>query len=62
MFKLYMILAYIFFFKPYISKYVIVSYLNSLVFVTNNSFATKIKNLDGHVVKNWILIEIQIRF
>jgi len=26
--------------------------LDSLVFLPNNSLATKIKNLDGHTVKN----------
>ena len=35
--------------------------LDSSVFAPNNSFATKIKNLDIHVVKNWTPIEIQFR-
>jgi len=35
--------------------------LESLVFAPNNSFTTKIKNLDGHMVENWTLIEIQFR-
>ena len=30
-------------------------------FCPNNSFATKIKNLDGHVTENWTSIEIQFR-
>ena len=35
--------------------------LDFSAFALNNSFATKIKNLDGHVTKNWTLIEIQFR-
>ena len=30
--------------------------LDSLVFASNNSLVTKIKNLDRHVVKNWTQI------
>ena len=30
-------------------------------FSPNNSLATKIKNLDGHVVENWTPIEIQFK-
>ena len=33
-------------------KYVIVSYLDPLVFSPNNSFATKIKKINRHVVEN----------
>ena len=33
--------------------------LYSLVFTPNNSFATKIKNLDKHVAENWTPIKIQ---
>ena len=36
-------------------------YINSLVFAPNNSLTTKFKNLDGHMVKNWTLIEIKFR-
>jgi len=35
--------------------------LDFSVFAPNNSLAIKIKNVDGHVVKIWILIEIQFR-
>ena len=35
--------------------------LDFLAFALNNSFTTKIKNLDGYVVKNWSLIEIKFR-
>ena len=35
--------------------------LYSLVFTPNNSFATKIKKLDGYMAQNWTLIEIQFR-
>ena len=35
--------------------------LFGLVFTLNNSLATKIKNLDGHVAKILTLIEIQFR-
>ena len=32
--------------------------LDSLAFTPNNSFATKIKKLDGHMEQNWTPIEI----
>ena len=35
--------------------------LDFSVFAPNNSLTTKIKNLDGHVVENWTLIEIKFR-
>ena len=36
------------------------NWFQTLVYASNNSLATKIKNLDGHVVENWTLIEIQL--
>ena len=30
---------------------------DSLIFASNNSFATKIKRLDGHMTQNWTPIE-----
>ena len=67
-----MIFINLHFFKPYISKicnsfslyiyiyiwFTILLVLDSLIFAPNNSLATKIKNLDGHVAKNWTSIEI----
>ena len=35
--------------------------MDSSIFILNNSLATKIKNLDGHVAKILTLIEIQFR-
>ena len=35
--------------------------LDPSIFVPNNSFATKIKKLDGYMAQNWTLIEIQFR-
>ena len=35
--------------------------LDSLAFTPNNSFATKIKKLIGHLVQNWTPNEIQFR-
>ena len=35
--------------------------LDFSVFAPNNSLATKIKILDGHVVENWISIKIQFK-
>ena len=35
--------------------------LDSLVFALNNSLATKIKNLNGHMTENWTPIKIQFR-
>ena len=40
-------------------RYIMV--LDFSVFTHNNSFITKIKNLDRHVVENWTLIKIQFR-
>ena len=34
--------------------------LDSSISTPNNSLATKIKNLDGHVTENWTPIEIQL--
>ena len=51
-FKLYIVLAYTFFLNHTFLKYVIVSYLDPLVFSPNNSFATKIKKINRHVVEN----------
>ena len=67
-----MVLAYTFV-KPYIFKicngfslyvyiYIYIKLiLDSSVFVPNNLFTIKIKNLDGHVAKNGIPIKIQFR-
>ena len=35
--------------------------INSFLFTFNNSLATKIKKLDGHVAQTWTPIEIQFR-
>ena len=35
--------------------------LDSLAFTPNNSFATEIKKLIGHMVQNWTPNEIQFR-
>ena len=70
-----MVLAYTFF-KAYISKicngfslyiYIYIYMIQKLIgfrlfgFSPNNSFVTKIKNLDEHVAKNWTPIEIQFK-
>ena len=61
------------FFKPYISKicngfsfYIYIRFriqfdLYFSIFTFNNSFATKIKILDGHMTQNWTPIESQFR-
>ena len=67
-----MVLTYTFLNHTFL-KYVIVSHyiyliyligfrlLDSLVFALNNSLATKIKNLNGHMTENWTPIKIQFR-
>ena len=63
MFKLYMILACTFF-KLYISKICndFPYYIYIYIYMIQNSLATKIKNLDEHVVQNWISIQNLIKF
>ena len=51
-----MIQNILFFYKMF-KLYVVLVY----AFAFNNSLAMKIKNLDGHMAKNWSSIEIQFK-